>query len=208
GFKIIDRISNLIDTYGDKWFFIINANIHSYHFIKKIKSIDHYFLNIVTCEPHDAEDLKNIILTRHKASGMNFYIDGEPLSEIKQARLFNAYFNYSNGNLGTALHGWITSIKKVEQNNLHIGFPALPDLSILELFHDEWILLITQLILHRRLSLDRLNDLMLDDFPDIEKLVSRMKAAGILNEYGKDIVEINPFVEPFIINHLIKSDIL
>ena len=118
------------------------------------------------------------------------------------------YFNYSNGNLGTALHGWINSIKKVEANSLHIGFPTIPDQSILELFPDKWILLLIQLVLHRRLSVDRLNNLMLDDFPDIEKMVSRMKAAGILNEYGKDIVEINPFVEPFIINHLIKSDIL
>ena len=92
GFKIIDRISDLIDTYGNKWFFIVNANIHSYHFIKKIKPIDQHFLNIVNCEPYDAEDLKNIILLRHKASGMNFYIDGEEPSELKQARLFNALF--------------------------------------------------------------------------------------------------------------------
>ena len=165
-------------------------------------------MNIVNCEPYDAEDLKNIILLRHKASGMNFYFDGEEASELKQARLFNAYFNYSNGNLGTALHGWINSIKKVEQNNLHIGFPIIPDQSVLDLFSDKWILLLIQLVLHRRLSMDRLKNLMLDDFPDIEKMVSRMKAAGILIEYSKDVVEINPYVEPFIINHLIKSDIL
>ena len=208
GFRIIDRIADLIEKYGSKWFFIINANIHSFHFIKKIKPIDQYFLNIVNCEPYDAEDLKNIILLRHKASGMNFYLDGEEASELKQARLFNAYFNYSNGNLGTALHGWINSIKKVEQNNLHIGFPVIPDQSILKLFPDKWILIIIQFILHRRLSTNRLNDLMLNDFPDIEKIVSRMKSAGIIIDHSKDVIEINPYLEPFIINHLIKSDIL
>lgn len=208
GFKIIDRISGLIENYGSKCFFILNANVNSYNFIKKIKPIDQYFLNIVNCEPYDAEDLKNMILLRHKASGMDFYLDGEKPSELKQARLFNAYFNYSNGNLGTALHGWINSIKKVEANSVHIDFPIIPDQSILELFSDRWILLIIQLVIHRRLSIERLHNMMLNDFPDIDKIISRMKSAAVLTEHSKDVIEINPYVEPFIINHLIKADIL
>ncbi len=208
GFRIIDRITELIEIYGNRWFFILNMNIHSYHFIKKIKPIDQYFFNIVSCEPYDAEDLKNIILLRHKASGINFYLDGKEPSELKQAGLFNAYFNYSNGNLGTALRGWINSIKKVEGNIVHISFPTIPNQSIFELFSDKWILIIIQLILHRRLSLDRLNNIMQDDFSELEEIISRMKAAGILIEYNKDVIDINPYVEPFIISHLIKSDIL
>jgi amino acid transporter len=207
GFTVIDRISRLIESFGDKWFFILNANVHSYHFIKKIKPIDHYLLNIVNCEPYDAEDLKNMILLRHKASGMDFYLNGEEPSELKQARLFNAYFNYSNGNLWTALHGWVNSIKKVEANALHIDFPVIPEQSILELFPDKWILIIIQFALHRRLSLERLSRLMMNDFPDIDKIILRMKSAGVLTEYSKDVIEINPYVEPFIINHLVKSDI-
>lgn len=208
GFRIIDKITEMIEIYGNKWFFILNINIHSYHFIKKIKPIDQYFLNIVSCEPYDAEDLKNIIMLRHKASGMNFYLDGKEPSELKQASLFNAYFNYSNGNLGTALRGWINSIKKVEGSTLHVSFPTIPDQSIFELFSDKWILILIQLILHRRLSLERLNSIMLDDFPELEETISRMKAAGLLIEYSKNVLDINPYVEPFIINHLIKSDIL
>ena len=49
---------------------------------------------------------------------------------------------------------------------------------------------------------------MLDDFPELEETISRMKAAGLLIEYSKNVLDINPYVEPFIINHLIKSDIL
>lgn len=208
GFQIIDRISELINSYGNKWFFIINANIHSYKLIKKIKSIDHHFLNIVTCEPYDAENLKDIILLRHKASGIRFTVDGEELSELKLARLFNAYFNYSSGNLGTALHGWVSNIKKNNDNILKVSFPKTPNTAVLDLLPDKWVMMLIQLIVHRRLTVERLSNILMDDFANGDKTIFQMKAAGILHEYSKDVIEINPFVEPFIINHLIKSEIL
>lgn len=208
GFQIIDRITELINTYGHKWFFIITANIHSYSFVRKIKPIDHHFLNIVSCEPYDAESLKDIVLLRHKASGMRFTINGEELSELKLARLFNAYFNYSNGNLGTALNGWVCHIKKNEGNILSVGFPTLPDISVLNFLPDKWILIILQLIVHRRLHTDRLSKIMIDDIENGDNTISQMKSSGIIHEYSKNILEVNPFVEPFIINHLIKAEIL
>ncbi len=128
GFEIIDKIMELISRFGNKWFFIVNLNVFSFSFIKKIKSFEHYFLKIVRCEPFDAEELKDIILKRHHASGMKFILNKAPedqISELKLARLFNKYFDFSNGNIGAALNGWIKSIQSVEDNIIYTKYPQI-----------------------------------------------------------------------------------
>ena len=70
------------------------------------------------------------------------------------------------------LYEVITNIDKVADNTISIRYPGLPDTKVLAGLDDEWKTLLVQLILHKRLTLTRL-----------ERIYSRddKKERGIIN---------------------------
>ena len=127
GFDIVNTITDMISDDNKTWFFIINVNIHSFRFMNKMKSIDGYFLNIIECEPFNAEELKDIILFRHRSTALKFELNGsneDDLSVWTQARLFSRHFDYSRGNVGVALQAWISNVEGFEDGKLTIKKPG------------------------------------------------------------------------------------
>lgn len=211
GFNVIDHIMKLILRYGSKWFFIININTHAYKAIKKRKAIDQYFLSIIHCEPFDAEDLKNILLIRQSASNMQYAIGNtheDQLSEIKIAKYFNLLFNYSQGNIGTALNGWLTSIDTIKDNTIYLNYPKKINESILSNMPDDWILIIIELLIHRRMNENYLLSRIGNSIIDANTTIHKLKRSGIVRDYDKNTIELNPYIEPFIVKHLQKTEIV
>jgi len=164
-------------------FFIINVNIHSFRFMNKMQSIDSYFLNIIDVEPFSAEELRDIILFRHRSTALKFELKGsieDELSPWGQARLFARYFNYSRGNVGVALQAWISNITKFEDGKLTIKKPAFRHAPELKFLNPDWMLLIVQFVLHRRLTIERLNRITKVNTTDLQKQVNTLIRAGVL----------------------------
>lgn len=197
GFIIIEQICKLIEQYSNKCFFILTLNTISFELINKIKKIENYFLNIIECEPFNAETIKDIILFRHRSSGLKFKIKNrlqQNFKNIEYANLFNKYFNYSNGNIGIALQAWIANIIEYDNRLLSIKIPKAPDISSLDYMETEDLLLIIQFILHRRLSLKRLVRITLQDKDDLKRRINFMKRSGILIENHPETLEINNYM--------------
>ncbi|MFH1321856.1 MAG: hypothetical protein ABII90_14545 [Bacteroidota bacterium] len=253
GFDIINSIVNLINDYGNKCFFIINVNSHSFRFINHIQPIDNYFLSIIECEPFNAEELKDIILFRHKSTGLKFELDSPQnghsslggkcnesnISGWRQARLFSKYFNYSRGNVGVALQAWISNIKKVIVDDkrlsrqgkeeavgrLLIEQPKLPDIERLKYLKPDWALLIIQFVLHKRLTLEKLQRIIKTESQvhegetkqhlstnenSLMRQINTLKRAGIVVENARDssVLELNQFIRPHLVNELVDRGIL
>ena len=122
----------------------------------------------------------------------------EELNEIKLAGLFDDYFNYSNGNVGVALNAWIANITKVESSTVTIKYPVVPDTSVLNNLNDDWLIFISQIVLHRRISRETLIRLMNTDDKICDDVIKALLRSGIILEKSQDIYGINFFLEPYL----------
>lgn len=197
GMEVISFIIRMIEKFSKKHLFIVNCNINSFLLINKIKNISPSFLNIIECEPFNADELKKIVLFRHKSSNLQLRIKRKQDDQIKSvdyARYFNKLFRYSNGNVGVALIAWVANISKYSNKLIYLDAPKNIDTSSLDLFEGDVKILLTQFILHKRLTVAKAQKVSLQDKHDIIKHFNYLKRAGILVEKVAKIYEINDFV--------------
>jgi len=201
GFEVIDVIANLIRDYSNKILFIVNCNTHTFKLMNTINKLDGLFISTIECEPFDSELLKEVILLRHDSSGIKFKLGNkidDELGEIKLAGLFDNYFNYSKGNVGVALNAWVANIIKVESNTVTIKQPVIPDTSPLNYLDDDWLIFISQIMLHRRISFETLKRLLKVSDEKCKDVVKSLLRCGIILEKSTDIYGINFFLEPYL----------
>lgn len=211
GMRVIKLICELIAQYGDKCLFIINANTVSFNFINKLHKLNDYFLDIIKCEPFTTRELRSLILKRHQSSELKFKLGKLPESmmiEWRYAHLFNSYFNYSDGVIGTALNAWLTNIKSFNGKEIIISSPGKADVKAFNTLNKEKLLVISQLVLHRRLNKERLQKILIIKSQELENILQFLHASQMLTKLSNNIYMLNPFVEPHIVKFLISKEIL
>ncbi|WP_299459667.1 amino acid permease [uncultured Microscilla sp.] len=211
GWQVLEMLLDLLDTYSEQCFFILNINQYSLRFINMVKKIENYFLTTINCAPFNAEALKDIILFRHRSSPITFEWKGiaeKDMTEWKYARLMSKYFDYSQGNVGIALQVWISHIEKVDGEVLVIREPSKPNTEILGQLPEDWLIWIVQFILHKHLTLDRLLRITMEDERVVYNRVKVLKRAGIIKETNNNVLKINPYLEHHLIQELTKTGVI
>jgi hypothetical protein len=211
GMLVIQEMMTLINRFGSQHLFVIMSNIHSFRLINKYQKIESNFLNLIELRPFNAKQLKEIVLKRHHSSSMQFSINNIPENRYRSwnyARLFSRYFNYSEGNPGVVLQAWIKSIEEVHQSTINIKKPKVPDTSALRYLETEWMIFILQFLLHKRMNLSKLTRVTQESRASVIKKIRVLKRAGVVIEIGDDILDINPYIIPFLRKALVKRELL
>ncbi len=211
GLIIIELLCKLIEKYGSKIFFILTVNLHAFNSINRFKKIDPWLLSTIDCYPFNAEELKNIILQRHKSGNLMFNYKGKKENEMRSwdyARLFNTYFNYTRGNVGLSLQTWMASITNVKDNTLMIRAPKRPDTSVLNRLKAETLIFLVQFILHKRLNYEKIQRIMFMTPEQVKEKIMHLKRAAIITEPSPGVFMLNPNLHPFIRERLIEKELL
>ncbi len=211
GLEVIREIARIIDTYASKCFFIVNVNSHAYEFIEKFIPLNGLFIGTVKCKPFDARELKQMIMLRHKAGGLSFVLDKQPEKYLREwdfARLFNRFFDISDGKPGVAINLWLASIRNIKDKTLFLETPKKPDMFSIGVIETETALLILQFVLHRRFSPEKLARIMNISLSQSLALIHALLRAGILEEKFKDVFALNPYLEPFLVQSLKEMELL
>ena len=211
GLKIIELLCDLIEKYGSRVFFIITVNLHAFNSINRFKKIDPWLLSTIDCYPFNAEELKNIIIQRHKSGNLKFMYKGKKENEMRSwdyARLFNTYFNYSRGNVGLSLQTWMASITDVKDNTLMIRAPKRPDTSVLNRLRPDTLIFLVQFILHKRLNYEKIQRIMFMTQEQVIEKITHLKRAAIIAEPSPGVFMLNPNLHPFIRERLIEKELL
>jgi len=210
GMDIIHLIESMIDTYSYKIIFVVNMNPHAFKLINQVTEFSVHFIDIINFTPYNAEELKELIMRRHQSSGLSINIETSkiPLNELQMAQLFNGYFDYSMGNPGTALNGWLANIQKVSGGDLSITKPETPSLSIIKDLNQDWTMILTQFILHKRLTREKLERITGWTHMQVKGLLLAMLRAGLIVEKASGIYHIDPYIQPFISIALKDKEIL
>jgi hypothetical protein len=211
GMRVIEQILFLMERYSSKVLFLINANIHSFWVINALRKIESYFLNIIELEPLDAGEIQEAVMRRHKSSNLQFELENHSrpvINSIRQARLFNQYFNYSKGNIGVALNSWLINIKGIENDQIVIGFPEIPNDDSLHPLETEWLLLLVQFFIHKRLTHQKLLRITMDTHQMVFRKLNILKRSGLIYEDSDGVFEIDRYLYPIIRKKLKEKQLL
>ncbi|MBU1168521.1 MAG: hypothetical protein KKD44_03055 [Proteobacteria bacterium] len=211
GSAIMNHLEWMIREFGHQCFFIFNMNTHALALIRNLQKIDDYLLDVIECRPMTPEELKTMILMRHKATGLIFtygHHTEETISELNLARMFRRFYDYSKGNPGVALHAWISHIDQVQGDTVQMATSFLPDLTKLSHLPMDWMVVILQFVLHKTLNRPRLMRLMGWEEPPCRRIIDVLQRAGILEAHGDNRWSINPYAESFLIDQLRARKIL
>lgn len=211
GNVILDIIRKIIDKYSDHILFIANAPKVSYNFMRKISNIHEAFVGEVKLMPFDARELETIIMRRHKAGGIKFNINGRTENNyrsIHYARLFTRYFNFSNGNIGIALYNWISNITSVEESEIIMRYPSIPEDLPLETLGETTLFSLIQLVTHRQMSADKLSRVMQIKKEEAAAIMDLLYKKSLVTVNDSGIYELNPVMYRFIIERLNKAELI
>ena len=212
GGNVIKLLKELIYQLQDrKVLFIINLNPYAFSLINKIYNLGDVITEYITLSPFDAEELKNMIMLRHFSSRMHFVWKGvtdKEISEWQLARLFNSIFNYSSGNPGDALNVWISSISRITNQTLYLELPKPPDLAPLQQLEADWMVMLAQMILHKRLSMEKLVRIFSTSEEDVQYKMNILKRSGLVTERNPGLYVVNPYIEPFITEELKERELI
>ncbi|HIA06456.1 MAG TPA: hypothetical protein EYN71_07120 [Flavobacteriales bacterium] len=241
GLVVIEQILKVINEYGGRLFFIFNGNIHSFRYINRLTNFSDSFQKMLECEPFSAEEIKDIVLFRHKSTGIKYRLNNtreDDISGWRQARLFSKHFNYSKGNVGVALNAWISNIHTVSLSDkaadlsvskgtglVKIKEAKIPNLDRLRYMNPDWLLIIIQFILHKRMTVAKLKRVSHLPVETVIAQVNLLRRAGVIvysspgriqaqdiedePEVLEEIVyELNQFLRPHLVNDLVERGVL
>ncbi|NJO88238.1 MAG: hypothetical protein HC831_04140 [Chloroflexia bacterium] len=211
GLDVVREILNLTKNFGSKCFFIMNMNQFAYQRMKELVSIDDYFISTIVCQPFDSEELKDLILIRHRSGGLKATfgkIQEEKISEIRMAGIFNSYFNYSAGNPGLALFVWLASVVRFGGEKLMMKSPQKPGLNVLQNLNTTWKVILSQLLLHKRMDMEKLERVLQIELSVIEKNMNAMRMAGLISEKTIGLYIVNPILDKFLGDYLHENGFL
>jgi amino acid transporter len=205
GLSVVREIVSFIETYGSKYFIIVNCGKISYQLIRKVVEIDSSFMGRIECQTFDAKDIKELIIARHKTGGLKVVLDGrkeEDLTEWNFARLFNKYFSISEGNPGYCLQLWLSNITGIAGKTIFIKPPTSPNSNLLNDISEEFLMVIMQLFLHRRTSPDRLARVLRISEEQTILLLRSMQRASLVEERFTNVYAVNSYLEPYLMGQL------
>ncbi|MEM6800315.1 MAG: ATP-binding protein [Bacteroidota bacterium] len=210
GFTVLNKLSQLIDAYGDEYYFIVNANIHAYNLISRMSNLSERFISSIRLTPMSRDNIRKIVLSRHYSSSLTFTLKGQDeslISNRKLNRLFRRYTDISSGNVGYAFLMWLANIQDFKQKSLQISEPKYLDMPAL---HDpDWLLLLYQILIHHRVNKESLKRIFrLKQLVEIEEVLTRMLRAGLIREHQGNAYTLNPFVYPYLIRQLSENKMI
>lgn len=210
GLDVIKIICEMIDVYSSKCLIVVNLNTYTASIINRLMPFNNYFIEMIKCTPFESEELKELITKRHQSTGLALVLDGslDRVNEVKTAKLFDAYFNYSKGSPGVALNAWLANIVTVTADQLTIRPIINPSLSALRDINEDWQLILSLLILHKHLSAERLVRISKINEHELNMIMLAMFRAALIVEKKSNVYMINPNLEPFVVQVLKEKDVI
>lgn len=205
GSLAIERLLEWVNLYSHKYLFIFNTSPFAYRSINKHIELDPFILGTIECLPFGAEEIRDLVMSRHRSGGLVFSIGikrkGIP-SDIRLASLFNKIFIHSGGNPGLSLYAWLAGIEKISGNNLTIGPPKTINQNIFEKLSADWIVVLTQIILHKRMDPEKLIRVLHINEQELMEIIRPLIMTGLVTERNTGLYSVNPAITHWLAQYL------
>lgn len=212
GFATLDALRALHQAHGRRILFVYNVGLHALRFVEHLAPrLADEALAVVECGPVDAAALKEVVMLRHRSTGLRFDLRGsgeEGLPEWRLARLFGRHFSYSGGLIGVTLQAWAAQVTGVDDGVVSIGVPRRPSLDALHELRVEWVALLVELVLHGQLTAARLERVTGVKAASLRREVEALLRMGLVVESAGGVLEVNRFVDHLVTEHLLERGVI
>lgn len=209
GNQLVEHLFSLINKYNKRFLFIISLNSYSAELIFKLNPIKDLFINIIKLNSLSSETIKDIVLLRHKSSGLELNHKGKKLTEnnrISLAKLFSKYYKYSGGNVNSALNLWLANITKYEKNTVFTDFKTV-DTFDLNRLDTESLLYLTQFVIHKNITQIKLARIMHSDKNLTSQKIKYLLRTGLISKQN-NVYSIDKFMMASVLKLLKEKGIL
>jgi hypothetical protein len=201
-------LAKTIEDYGNKHYFLINSNIHSFQVIKQTSDLERHLLSTIILSPATKSELKRVIWDRYHIAGVKLRYNGKPLEEAKKVdTLFSEIYSKSNGKIGLALNFWGSNIDKDEEGNLAIKMPG--SLKFPDIQNPHWKIILYHLIIHNGLTEGQISEIF--NPPEnhwVMTTLKEMEKAELIYKQFNNTYILNTAAKHFVENWLKESRIL
>lgn len=203
GYQILDEIIRLISKFGSRIMFVLGCNVYAFKQMSGIVPFHNHLLARIECKPFDTRKIQQLIMLRHKSSGLNFSYKSaseQGVLPLRMAGLFHALFRYSQGIPRIAMNGWLNSIQRKRQQTIYLVKPEVPDTEVFRKLDKDWLVIIALFAQHKLMSIDTLSNVMKQENAITEHWVSLLQNAGLLVVAENDRYRLTPVIEHLLID--------
>jgi hypothetical protein len=222
GFGGLEKFLNLLSRTKNSVFWISSCTLYSWQFLQKAISIDSHFQRQLTLYNITPDELKSIIMKRHRASGylLEFESSGNPRRLMKSknsdenphhSNLERHYFEklhaFAGGNIATAIMVWLRSIKKFSKDKMLLSANFDIDFRFLNRLSEDNVLTLSAIVYHEIMSPESHSEIFSQNMDKSRLQLENLEGKGILIKNGSGY-QIHPFIYRPLVQILKTKNIL
>jgi len=215
GFEGIEKFLQFLSRSKRSVFWIVTCTLYSWQYLEKAVGINSHFQCVLHLHKMNVDELKSIILKRHRASG--YHLEFEASTNTKRSKSLNrskdkpqklhyedVYFKrlhkIAGGNIATAILIWLRSIKEFSQAKMVLSTKFEFDFSFLDKLSEEKLLTLGSIVYHEIISVENHSIIFTQNIDKSRLQLENLELEGLVIKNGNGFK-----IHPFIYRPLIKT---
>ncbi|TYP92719.1 hypothetical protein LX73_2082 [Fodinibius salinus] len=199
GYEVIEKLCYLISETKNQVFWVVSCSRYSWRFLDKTVQLSDYFSHLTTTDRLDADQIKRVILNRHRSSGYTLHFevdddtikprsyrklmdDEEKAQEYLQENYFEKLTELAEGNASVAMIFWIRSIREFDDTYCYIQPLEVTSVEMIKDLDPQVLFTLAAFVLHDTISDEDLSMIMHLTKEESRLMINRLQSRGLLVE--------------------------
>lgn len=195
GFACLQKLLSLIVSTNNRVFWIGSISLHACNYLDKTISLKENFDYHIELYKLSADQIKSIILKRHRLSGYTAHYkdnvkEPEKSKKIKEREdqlekdFFNNLNKFAESNISLSFYYWLESISEFTANEVYIKRFQSPDFRFLETLSAEKIYTLLLIVLHGKINVRLHSDIFNHPTEKSYKVLTILKEDSVIVRKG------------------------
>ncbi len=199
GFDAIEQLLLLISETNEQMLWIASSTRYGWLYLDKVLNIAEYFTHTVETDKLGEEQIKELIMKRHRASGYQLKFlaeksvqssrsfkkladDEEKAQQYLQDNFFEKLAKLAEGNSSIAMIFWLRSIKEHDDTYFYINPFDFSTVNRIENLENSDLFALAAFVLHDALQISELSKILRLSPHNTKLMVLRLQARAILQK--------------------------
>lgn len=222
GFKVVRMFAEVISATNHHIFWLTTSTLYGWQYLDKVMQLSDFFGYITELRALSDEEIVEVILRRHMASGYNLKFErpegekpGRKVARMTRAEeqqyLKNRYFNslnqFARSNIAISMLLWLRSAKEVKGNEITIALPRGLSVSFIKTLSRDKLFLLQALLVHDGLPSEGIAGVLNFTVEKSRLLVIQLYDDGIIVRKN-DLYVVNPLLYRQVVGTLRDANLI
>jgi len=197
GYEAIEKLCYLVSETKDQVFWVVSCSRYAWRFLDKTVQLSEYFSHVTTTDVLDADQVKKVILNRHRSSGYTLHFeadnettksrsyrklmdDEEKAQEHLQEDYFKRLTELAEGNVSVAMIFWIRSIREFDDTYCYVQPLEVTSVEMIKDLSPQVLFTLAAFVLHDTLTDENLSMIMHMTTEESRLMINRLHSRGLL----------------------------